>query len=208
VKYPVGTIIQVFPFEAMVKRGGGFNHDGGGWEFFNLEVAPGGTRIAGRTQNEQEGKPLRNLFGRCEDIRSHGACQVKAYDRVCEGHLPRLSFTDAEIEALRVDRAARSVRLRHVARASRGGQRAHDLPHATERQRIMPLVRLEVHAAAPSEGKNSDRRGRTGERPGSDLMSSGPRQVANARYLHAQPHRHARLEHAHPHVSDLHHRHH
>src|SRR5262249_12565493 len=48
-KYPVGTIIQVFPFEAMVKRGGGFNPSGGGWEFFNLKVSPQGTRITGRT---------------------------------------------------------------------------------------------------------------------------------------------------------------
>ena len=103
-KYPVGTIIQIFPFEAMVKRGGGFNPDGGGWEFFNLEVKPGGTRITGRTQNEEDGgKPLRNLFGKCEDIRCHGANQVKPYDRVCEGHLPTLSLTDAEIRALLVD---------------------------------------------------------------------------------------------------------
>jgi hypothetical protein len=35
-RYPVGTIVQVFPFEAVVKRGGGFNPSGGGWEFFNL----------------------------------------------------------------------------------------------------------------------------------------------------------------------------
>jgi hypothetical protein len=102
-KYPVGTIIQVFPFEAMVKRGGGFNPDGGGWEFFNLEAKPGGTRIMGRTQNEAKEKPLRNLFGKCEDIRCHGANQAKPYDRVCEGHLPTLSLTADEIQALRID---------------------------------------------------------------------------------------------------------
>jgi hypothetical protein len=102
-KYPVGTIIQVFPFEAMVKRGGGFNPEGGGWEFFNLKVKPGGTRIVGRTQNEQDGKPLKKLFGACQDIRCHGANQVKPYDRVCEGHVPALSLTDEEIQALRID---------------------------------------------------------------------------------------------------------
>ncbi len=102
-RYPVGTIIQLFPSEAMVKRGGGFNPEGGGWEFFKLEVEPGGTRIVGRTQNEREGKRLRNSFGACQDRRCHGASQAKPYDRVCEGHLPPLSLTDEEIEALRVD---------------------------------------------------------------------------------------------------------
>jgi hypothetical protein len=102
-KYPIGTIIQVFPFEAMVKRGDGFNPSGGGWEFFNLKVTPDGTRIMGRTQNEKDGKPLRNFFGACQDFRCHGANQVRPYDRICEGHLPPLSLTDAEFEALRAD---------------------------------------------------------------------------------------------------------
>src|SRR5213594_3076823 len=30
-QYPVGTIVQLFPFEAMVKRAGSFNPDGDGW---------------------------------------------------------------------------------------------------------------------------------------------------------------------------------
>jgi hypothetical protein len=102
-KYPVGTIVQVFPFEAMVKRGGGFNPDGGGWEFFNLKVTAEGTRITGRTQNERDGKPLRNFFGACQDFRCHGANQVKPYDRICEGHLPPLSLTGQEVQALRFD---------------------------------------------------------------------------------------------------------
>lgn len=102
-KYPVGTIIQVFPFEAMVKRGGGFNPDFGGWEFFNLDVSPEGTQIAGRTQNEPDGRPLRNFIGACQDKRCHGAAQVRKFDRVCEGHLPPLSLTDAEFQALRAD---------------------------------------------------------------------------------------------------------
>jgi hypothetical protein len=95
--------VQVFPFEAMVKRGGGFNPDGGGWEFFNLKVTAEGTRIVGRTQNERDGKPLRNFFGACQDFRCHGANQVKPYDRICEGHLPPLSLTGQEIQALRFD---------------------------------------------------------------------------------------------------------
>lgn len=102
-KYPVGTIIQVFPFEAMVKRGGGFNPDLGGWEFFNLRVSPAGTRIRGRTEHERPGRPLRNFIGACQDTRCHGAAQVRKFDRVCEGHLPPLALTDEEFEALRVD---------------------------------------------------------------------------------------------------------
>jgi hypothetical protein len=36
--YPVGTLIQLFPGEAMVKQpgGGGFSPDTGDWEFFEL----------------------------------------------------------------------------------------------------------------------------------------------------------------------------
>jgi hypothetical protein len=102
-RYPIGTIVQVFPFEAMVKRGGGFNPSGGGWEFFNLKVTPTGTRIVGRTATQPAGQPLRNFFGACQDIRCHGALQVRPYDHICEGHLPPLSLTDAEFQALRAD---------------------------------------------------------------------------------------------------------
>jgi hypothetical protein len=103
-RYPVGTIIQVLPFEAMVKRGGGFNPDGAGWEFFNLQVSAHGTRIVGRTQNEKEGRRLRNAFGTCQDRRCHGANpEVRKFDRVCEGHLTPLTLTDEEFEALRAD---------------------------------------------------------------------------------------------------------
>src|SRR5262249_12242623 len=64
-KYPIGTIIQVFPFEAMVKRGGGFNPSGGGWEFFNLKVSPQGTLITGRTPTPPAARhDAANLLGR------------------------------------------------------------------------------------------------------------------------------------------------
>jgi hypothetical protein len=102
-KYPVGTIIQVFPFEAMVKRGGGFNRDFGGWEFFNLRVSSEGTRILGRTATERAGRPLRNFIGACQDPRCHGAAQVRRFDRVCEGNLPPLPLTEEEFAALRAD---------------------------------------------------------------------------------------------------------
>lgn len=46
---PVGTIVQLVPFEAMVKRGGKFNRAGDGWEFFSLhDNADGTTTIVSR----------------------------------------------------------------------------------------------------------------------------------------------------------------
>ena len=41
--YPVGTIIQLVPQEAMVKREKGFNPATRDWEFFFLSVSTGGT---------------------------------------------------------------------------------------------------------------------------------------------------------------------
>ena len=47
--YPVGTILQLFPFEAMAKRGGKFNKEGNGWEYFKLKPnADGTTEILAR----------------------------------------------------------------------------------------------------------------------------------------------------------------
>src|SRR5262249_23435720 len=47
-EFPVGTIVQLIPNEAMVKRGGNFdpaNHD---WEYFTLRTNRLGTRIVKR----------------------------------------------------------------------------------------------------------------------------------------------------------------
>ena len=75
--YPVGTIIQLVPQEAMVKRKAGFAPDGGDWEFFQLTVTPTGTEIKQRGTGE-----IKNLFNQ-----SCGACHMKAdikFDFVCE----------------------------------------------------------------------------------------------------------------------------
>jgi hypothetical protein len=54
--YPVGTILQLFPFEAMAKRGGKFNREGGGWEYFQLNITPDGqTEILKRGTAEVTG---------------------------------------------------------------------------------------------------------------------------------------------------------
>jgi len=41
--YPTGTVIQLVPTEAMVKRDKGFNHVIHDWEFFDLDVSKDGT---------------------------------------------------------------------------------------------------------------------------------------------------------------------
>lgn len=79
-KLPKGTIIQIFPNEAMVKRGGKFNKAGNGWEFFALGVSPEGTTII-----QRGGPEVLNQFG-------GGSCQTchaaaADFDFLCEtGH--------------------------------------------------------------------------------------------------------------------------
>jgi hypothetical protein len=76
-KYPVGTIIQLVPFEAMVKRHAGFSADTNDWEFFSLNAAATGTQIVSRGT-----KNVVNQFGgNCF------TCHQKAdpkFDFVCE----------------------------------------------------------------------------------------------------------------------------
>src|SRR5215475_12710962 len=46
--YPAGSVIQLIPGEAMVKRDNGFNAATHDWEFFDLDVSKDGTRIRKR----------------------------------------------------------------------------------------------------------------------------------------------------------------
>jgi hypothetical protein len=46
--YPPGTVIQLIPTEAMVKRDKGFNPVTHDWEFFELDVSKDGTEIRKR----------------------------------------------------------------------------------------------------------------------------------------------------------------
>ncbi len=46
--YPVGTIVQLIPNEASVKRGKGYNAASHDWEFFSLSVSSAGTTITAR----------------------------------------------------------------------------------------------------------------------------------------------------------------
>ena len=77
--YPVGTIVQLFPEEAMVKRGEGFSPETKDWEFLILANAGGETIITDRGTTG-----LRNIAGSCAE------CHLEAearYDMVCmSGH--------------------------------------------------------------------------------------------------------------------------
>jgi len=75
--YPVGTVIQLVPQEAMVKRGPGFDAASNDWEFFSLDVTAAGTEILTRG-----GADVVNRFGgSCAAC--HGAAEPQ-FDFVCE----------------------------------------------------------------------------------------------------------------------------
>jgi hypothetical protein len=76
--YPVGTIIQLIPQEAMVKRGGGFDPTANDWEFFELDTSSEGTVIHQRGKAEIE-----NRFGSGSCSSCH-AVAGDTFDFVCE----------------------------------------------------------------------------------------------------------------------------
>ncbi|MGB1274812.1 MAG: hypothetical protein ACPG77_03600 [Nannocystaceae bacterium] len=96
--YPVGTVIQLVPTEAMVKRGEGTSPGTSDWEFFFLGVSDEGTTIEARGFEDV----INGFGGNCVD------CHAKAepqWDFVCEkdhGCDP-LPFTDEQIAAIQED---------------------------------------------------------------------------------------------------------
>jgi hypothetical protein len=76
--YPVGSVIQLIPEEAMVKRAPGFDPTSNDWEFFTLRVSPQGTTIVTRGGSE-----VVNRFtgGSCAEC--HSAAEPQ-FDLVCE----------------------------------------------------------------------------------------------------------------------------
>ena len=75
--YPVGTILQLVPQEAMVKRRKGFNPATRDWEFFFLRTTPQGTTIVTRGTTTV----VNRFGGNCASC--HLAAQAK-FDMVCE----------------------------------------------------------------------------------------------------------------------------
>ena len=75
-RYPVGTILQLVPQEAMVKRAPGFSPATNDWEFFSLDVSAKGTRILSRGG----AKVLNRFGGSCASCHAAAASQ---FDFVC-----------------------------------------------------------------------------------------------------------------------------
>lgn len=77
--YPVGTVIQLIPTEAMVKRHKGYSPSTGDWQFFSLQVSPTGTEIL------SSGAKVKNFLG--GDCASCHVAAKAHFDFVCEkGH--------------------------------------------------------------------------------------------------------------------------
>jgi hypothetical protein len=75
--FPVGTVIQLFPQEAMVKRRKGYNTATHDWEFFFLDVSAQGSTIVTRGADEV----VNRFGGNC------ASCHLEAdprFDLVCE----------------------------------------------------------------------------------------------------------------------------
>jgi hypothetical protein len=92
--YPPGSLIQLIPTEAMVKREAGFDATTHDWEFFRLDVSKDGTRIQQRGTTE-----VTNQLGKCFACHAGAAPQ---WDLVCEtdhGCAP-IPVTLAMIQAL------------------------------------------------------------------------------------------------------------
>jgi hypothetical protein len=92
--YPPGSVIQLIPGEAMIKRDKGFNAATHDWEFFALDASKDGTQVRMRGTVD-----VANSLGTC--LGCHAQAEVK-WDLVCEsdhGCAP-LQVTGAMIGAL------------------------------------------------------------------------------------------------------------
>lgn len=80
ITYPAGSVVQLVPTEAMVKREAGFNPATRDWEFFELNVSSEGTEIGKRGFADVVNRFGGNCF----------ACHIQArpeFDLICEtGH--------------------------------------------------------------------------------------------------------------------------
>jgi hypothetical protein len=75
--YPVGTVLQLVPQEAMIKRHKGYNAKTGDWEFFFLDTSATGTTIVHRGAD----KVVNRFGGNCASC--HELAKGK-FDMVCE----------------------------------------------------------------------------------------------------------------------------
>jgi hypothetical protein len=75
--YPVGTIIQLVPQEAMLKRAKGWNPTTHDWEFFTMKTSATGTEIVTRGATQT----VNRFGGSC--FSCHAKAETK-FDMVCE----------------------------------------------------------------------------------------------------------------------------
>ena len=94
-EYPVGTILQLVPFEAMVKHPREKFPKTNGWEFFALDISAAGTKIRDR------GDSVVNLSQGKTCLSCHEPAAAR-FDFVCEkGHgCDPIPFNDLAIKAL------------------------------------------------------------------------------------------------------------
>ena len=99
--YPVGTLIQLIPTEAMVKRKAGWNASTSDWEFFALGVSAEGTVI-----NARGGAEVENAFNGQSCLGCHSAAAPE-YDLVCgEDHgCAPLGVSQETIQAIQANDA-------------------------------------------------------------------------------------------------------
>lgn len=74
--YPVGSVLQLVPTEAMVKRAAGYSAATNDWEFFDLDISPEGTKILTRGHADV----VNRFGGNCLE------CHAKAepqWDMIC-----------------------------------------------------------------------------------------------------------------------------
>jgi hypothetical protein len=93
-EYPVGTILQLIPFEAMVKHPREKFPTTNGWEFFDLDVSKEGTKIKERGEN---------VVNHSQGVTCLSCHQPAAkFDFVCEkGHgCAPIPFDDEKIAAI------------------------------------------------------------------------------------------------------------
>lgn len=74
--YPIGSVVQIVPGEAMVKREKGFNAETKDWEFFILDPSKEGTKIKKRGAGDVVG-----LGGNC--LSCHAQAKPE-WDMICE----------------------------------------------------------------------------------------------------------------------------
>lgn len=93
-EYPVGTILQLIPFEAMVKHPRERFPTTNGWEFFDLEVSKDGTKI------KERGEQVVNHSQGVTCLSCHQP--AAKFDFVCEkGHgCAPIPFDDEKIAAI------------------------------------------------------------------------------------------------------------